>query len=498
MLKIHNPRLAIFILVFGLTTAPLALAGLGRSAPAAGYAEIKKLASAPAGGGLGVSVALEGDTLAVGAPYQDGEAGAVYLFEWDLGGSGNWGLADVLTAGDAQPGDRFGWSVDFSGDTLAVGAYGEAGGPGDPLPRAGAVYIFERDQGLWTETEKVTAGVPQSLDDFGWDVTLQADSLAVGKLDGVHVFERDLGGADNWGEAAVLQGSEAQPGDAFGISVDLDGDVLAVGAFNQGGEAGAVYLFGRNQGGAGSWGELTWLMAGDAAPDDRFGHSVALSGDTLAVGAYQESGGQGDPLSFAGAAYIFERDAGGSGHWGEVAKLTAGDAQPVDFFGWSVGLSGDTLVVGAALEDGGPGDPSIDSGATYVFERDLGGAGNWGEAQKLTAGDAQAGDLFSISIAIGGDWIAAGAFQEDGGPGDPAPNAGAAYLFSDEPVPTLTPTGTATETPTATATPSPTGTATQIPTHTATATGTPSATATATITPPPPYRLYLPVVLLGP
>lgn len=109
------------------------------------------------------------------------------------------------------------------------------------------------------------------------------------------------------------------------------------------------------------------LRASDAQTEDRFGISVAICGDTAIVGAESEDGGAGDPLPGAGAAYVFGRDQGGTNNWGELAKLTASDAQVGDRFGDSVAISGDTAIVGARDEDGGAGDPLTAAGAAYVF-----------------------------------------------------------------------------------------------------------------------------------
>ena len=117
--------------------------------------------------------------------------------------------------------------------------------------------------------------------------------------------------------------------------------------------------------------EVKKLLASDGASGDQFGRSVAINGGTAVVGANREDAGG----SNAGAAYIFQRDEGGVGNWGEVAKLLASDAQASDEFGFSVAVSGDTAVVGASDEDAGGGD----AGAAYVFQRDEGGADNWGE-----------------------------------------------------------------------------------------------------------------------
>jgi hypothetical protein len=149
------------------------------------------------------------------------------------------------------------------------------------------------------------------------------------------------------------------------------------------------------------------LTASDAEDEDYFGGSVAISGDTAVVGAYEEDGAG----SNRGAAYVFERNQGGADSWGQVTKLTASDAENDDYFGFSVAISGDTVVVGAYDEDGAV----INRGAAYVFERNQGGLDKWGEVTKLTASDAETGDRFGRSVAISGDTAIVGAYTEDGG-----------------------------------------------------------------------------------
>src|SRR4030042_727012 len=169
----------------------------------------------------------------------------------------------------------------------------------------------------------------------------------------------------------------------------------------------AVGLLVPSSSGAASLSEEKKLMASDAEAGDQFGMSVAVSGDIAVVGAYNEgAGGMG-----AGAAYVFSRNQGGTDNWGEVKKLTASDAQMKDYFGESVAVSGDIAVVGARREDAG----GSNAGRSYVFSRNQGGTDNWGEVEKLTASDAQAGDYFGRSMAASGDPAVGGADGAVGG-----------------------------------------------------------------------------------
>ncbi len=408
---------------------------------------------------FGAAVAISGDTVVVGASAEDGgpgdplaQAGAAYVFERDHGGVGNWGEVKRLAASDPQVQDQFGISVAVSLDTVLVGAYGEDGGPGDPLTFAGAVYVFERDHGgidNWGQVKRITASDAGEYDYFGFSLSISGDTAIVGAYGeaggpndpllaagAAYVFERNLGGADNWGEVTKLTASDAQADDIFGVTVAISGDLTVVGAIYESGGpgdplpgAGAAYIFHRNRGGADTWGQVTKLTASDAQPNDFFGEGVAISGSAAVVGAWQESGGAGDPATQGGAAYVFARDWGGFGNWGEVKKLTSSDLQANDSFGRSVGISSNTVVVGASVESGGPGDPISRAGAAYVFERGHGGLENWGEARKLTASDAQAQDGFGWRVAIWDDTAIVAASAEDGGSGNPLEAAGAAYVF---------------------------------------------------------------------
>ena len=206
-------------------------------------------------------------------------------------------------------------------------------------------------------------------------------------------------------EVKKLLASDAESGDEFGFSVAVSGDTAVVGAINEdteGNRAGAAYVYQRDAGGADNWGEVKKLVASDPRALDFFGHSVAIRGDTVVVGAPILAVPEAGP----GTAYVFERDEGGAGNWGEVKKLTASDAQDLARFGFSVTVSGDTALVGADLHDA---QFIGNNGAVYLFERDEGGVGNWGEAKKLVASDGPPGGLFGRGVAVSGDTAIVGA-----------------------------------------------------------------------------------------
>ena len=172
--------------------------------------------------------------------------------------------------------------------------------------------------------------------------------------------------------------------------------------------AGSAYIFERD--GLGNWTQAQKLTASDRATGDRFGYSVSISGDYAIVGAIGEDhdASGANTQSDAGSAYIFERD--GLGNWTQAQKLVASDRAADDRFGNSVAISGDYAIVGANWEDedASGANTQTDAGSAYIFERD--GSGNWTQAQKLTASDRAAGDWFGYSVSISGDYAIVGAY----------------------------------------------------------------------------------------
>ncbi len=371
---------------------------------------------------FGSSVAVDGDLALVGAPWDDdngADSGSAYLFERNQSGVDSWGPVKKLTASDAAAGDIFGWSVSLSGDLALVGARGDDDNGAD----SGSAYLFERNYGgadNWGEVFKLTASGGAADDYFGTSVALSGDTALVGARndDGyqgsAYLFERNQGGADNWGQVKKLTASDAAATDEFGESVALDGDTALVGAHFNNSAQGSAYIFERNTGGLDNWGEVKKLTASDAAAGDEFGGAVALSGDTALVGA---TGDDGD----IGSAYNFERNTGGVDNWGEVVKLTASDGAAGDYFGASVALSGEAALVGAFGDD----DNGSMSGSAYFFTRNQGGSENWGQAAKITASDSAAYDMFGTSVALSGDTALVGAPGDD----EQVSVPGAAYVF---------------------------------------------------------------------
>lgn len=307
-----------------------------------------------------------------------------------------------LTAANGSADAKFGTSVSVDGNTAVVGAPDEGG--------IGAAYVFANRGGRWVEQATLVAPLGSEATKFGYDVAVSGDTIVVGAPDAeqtaplagagaAHVFVRTR---DAWSHQALLSPSDSKADDAFGFGVAISGDTVVVGA-NAGTvlpsvEPGAAYVFTR----AGkTWSEQAKLSASGGGPDDNFGFSVALSGDTAVVGM---PGGDVGAALRPSSARVFTRHGS---TWTEQATLTVADALPGDWVGVSTSVFGDTVVIGASGQN-----------SAYVFTR-RGGA--WTQAAKLTAPDGTAGDQFGHSVTATDDHVAVGAHTDDGG---------SVYLFS--------------------------------------------------------------------
>ena len=371
---------------------------------------------------FGFSISLSGDTLAVGAVGKnsdinnDIDVGAVYVFTRD--NDGVWSQQAYLKASNAEVNDQFGFSVTLSGDTLAVGAVGK-NSTDNIKPDIGAVYVFTRDiDGNWTQQAYLKAFNAEENDQFGFSVALSGDTLAVGAVGknidagAVYVFTRDNAG--DWSQQDFIRAFNAEDNDQFGFSISLSSDTLAVGAVGKNSEVnndidvGAVYVFIRENDGV--WRQQDFIRAFNAEDNDQFGFSISLSSDTLAVGAVGKS-------IDAGAVYVFTRD--NAGDWRQQDFIRAFNAEAGDLFGGAVALVGDTLAVGAVGKNSEVNN-DIDVGAVYVFIRD--NEGEWGQQDFIRASNAENNDQFGFPISLSGDTLAVGAVGKN-------IDAGAVYVF---------------------------------------------------------------------
>ena len=373
---------------------------------------------------LGASVSISGDFIVAGAPFgmEDcgggcDQVGKAYIFQRSGPGNDDWDFnVYELWANPSAIDDEFGSSVSISGYGVA-GYNAIVGAPfADELSSDdGAAYIFDRFQGgfeSWGEAKKLTVNPGTANDNFGFSVAIKGDYALVGAIGdnfyagAAYLFGRNFGGVDNWGLVKKLTASDAAPNSEFGSSVSINGDYIIVGAIvdDHGGggndNLGAAYIFSRNLGGAENWGQVKKLTASDAQNIDRFGRSVSISGDYVIIGADGEDANGSD----AGAAYIFDRNQGGTDNWGQVTKLTASDAAASDVFGYSVSINGDYALVGA------PGENN-DTGAAYSFLRS---GSSWSQTSKTTASfDANQFDRYAESVCINAENSVMGARGDD-------------------------------------------------------------------------------------
>ncbi|MGB2985284.1 MAG: hypothetical protein WBE26_05320, partial [Phycisphaerae bacterium] len=281
---------------------------------------------------------------------------------------------------------------------------------------------------------------------FGWAVSISGEVAVIGTPfdDDACIpddFDCNSGSAyiyrfngSTWIEDAKLTASDAAQYDEFGISVSVSGDTAVVATWRDdcaaGSLCGSAYVFEKPPGGWVDMTETAKLTVSDAAAGDYFGTSVSISGDVILIGAQGKDCLAG---SDCGAAYVFEKPPGGWVDMTETAKLTAFDGAEDDGFGLSVSISGDVILIGASGKDC---LPSSDCGAAYVFEKPPGGWVDTTEAAKLTAFDAAPSDGFGASVSINSEMALVGAHSGDGlTPCGSAvvPNSGSAYVFEMPP-----------------------------------------------------------------
>ncbi len=376
------------------------------------WVEEDKLTPSASGPGalFGWSVSISGDRAIVGARFDGAagsQAGAAYVFRRDdnatpsIPGDDFWVEEEKLTAPDATAGDQFGGSVSASGDRVIVGAQtddavGEA---------AGSAYVFRRDDNgtpldpsddFWVEEDKITGSDEAPGDNFGFSVSISGDHAVVGawhhnhageRSGAAYVFRREDNGTpsdpsdDSWIEEDKLTAFDASPYDDFGVDVAIDGDRIVVGSWlddDDGSLSGSAYVFRADDNGTPSapdddfWVLEAKLTAFDGVAGDEFGKSVSISGDRIAVGAFEDDDAcaddpEPDPNCDSGSAYVFRRDDNGTpaepgdDSWIPTSKLTASDTAPADFFG-RVAIEGTTVFAGSLSDEAGE-----QAGAAYVF-----------------------------------------------------------------------------------------------------------------------------------
>lgn len=359
---------------------------------------------------FGNTVALSADRLVVGAPFDQDNglyAGAAYVFR--LSG-GMWHEEAKLVASDGQPFDQFGEYVAIDGDWIVVSARRPVNGDGNS---PGAAYLFHRDGSSWTETQRLDGETDR--DRFGSATAIQGDVLAISAYDAadgygmVYVYRQQDG---RWSLQQPIVGTVLSG--SFGEALAISDNVLVVGSSvdrtNGRKYSGAVYVF--RSGGAG-WSLEATLTADDAIGGRRFGVAVAVQGGRIVVGAPFDS----ETINQRGAVYVFERS---KWTWSQTVKIVPSASNTADLVGRAVALRDDFLVIGApTITDFARGP---EPGSIYLYRYD--GAA-WALMERLFAPDAHPNDYFGVSVDLTAESIAVGAIGNDAKGQD----AGASYVF---------------------------------------------------------------------
>lgn len=432
---------------------------VGVSAHAQDWGQVIKAVSADRSSSdqFGGAVAISGDYAIVGAIEADEDtagnnfqtgAGAAYILK---NTNGSWTQVQKLVASDRAAGDLFGIAVSIDGDYAVVGSIfdDEDANGGDTKSAAGSAYIFKNISGTWTQVSKIVASDRAEGDEFGSTVSISGDYVIVGAAGSdplgsgsttiadagsAYIFKNNAG---TWSQVSILVATDRAMGDNFGRKVGISGDYAIVGTIRESEDAsgantkpnaGSAYIF-KNT--SGTWSQMQKIVASDRSNDDQFGCSVAISGDYAVIGAFaeDEDASGGDFNNYAGSAYTFKRDGSS---WTQQQKLVPSDRDEEDQFGWSVAISGDYIIVGANKEghDVSGGSYLYNSGSAYAFKRE---GNSWTQQQKLVASDRTDMDDFGNSVAISGAYSIVGArYQESDASGSNFKgDAGAIYIFKN-------------------------------------------------------------------
>jgi len=375
---------------------------------------------------------------------------------------GGWRQQSYIKAANNDAGDKFGVSISISGDTLAVGTSAEdsnqttitngtTASSNNSNTDSGAVYVYKRSGTSWAQEAYIKAANSEAGDEFGYTVSLDNDTLAVGAYledsqvttitngtsassdnnqnnsGAVYVYKRT---GNNWAQESFIKAWNSDGShDMFGYNVSLDNDTLAVGAYWDN-STGSVYIYKRT---GSNWALEDYLRPVNLPSYKRFGTAISLDGKTLAVGAYEEGSTQttitnGTTASSttnsdseqSGAVYVYKRADNST--WVQEAYIKAVNNDREDHFGASVALDNDTLAVGVRYEDSNQttitnddstastNDSNSSSGAVFVYKRT---GTNWAQEAYIKAANNDSEDLFGWSVALEGDTLVVGAYQED-------------------------------------------------------------------------------------
>ena len=372
---------------------------------------------------FGSPLAISGDTLVIGAWRDDDNgdnSGAAYVFRFDATVK-RWVEEQKLVPLDGAAFDRFGNGLAIDGDTIIIGApyddHEDCANP--PLCDSGSAYVFrfDPDSSRWHQEQKLVPNDSEEMDLFGARIGLNGSCAIIGAS-----FDDDNGSdsgsayvfrynGERWMQEQKLLPEDGAAGDRFGLDVSMSDGVAAIGAWqddDNGVDSGSVSIYRFS---VGRWVEEQKLLASDGAPADYFGRTVSIDGDAILIGVRYDD----DMGLDSGSAYVYRYDGE---RWFEEQKLVPLDGAQLDWFGDSVALSGDVAVIGSVNDD----DQGNSSGSVYVYRF---AAQRWIESQKLLASDGHSAHWFGGTVEVAGDTAVIGA----SGDFDQGIQAGAAYVF---------------------------------------------------------------------
>jgi hypothetical protein len=374
---------------------------------------------------FGLATALLPGWAFAASPYDDdvqSQSGAIHVFE-QVGS--NWIAAQKLKASDPTFGGALGTALAASGEWLvATTPFDLNKGNGTA---AGSAHVYNLQGSVWVHTQKLLASDFATVysEYFGRSAAIDGNVMVLGERDdntmtthagSVYVFELQ---GTTWVETAKLYPLDWEPQGAFGHSVAIEGDTIVIGAIGNdngsqpGADRGAAYVFQR----AGSnWVQVQKLLPNDPVNGDLWGGAVGIAGDTIMVGG----GGHNHAPGNGGAVYIFTKQGSS---WTQTQEVFALDDWNPLGFGGCVAIDGDLAVVGAHSDK----DLGNTSGSAYAFKR----VGTlWTQIGKLLAPDGSASDIFGFALAIAGPDVLVGAWADDDAcPANIGCNSGSAYVF---------------------------------------------------------------------
>ena len=370
---------------------------------------------------FGKSVAIDGDTIVISAENEDSnqniitngigassnnsntDSGAVYVYRKT---GSNWNQEAYIKASNNDAGDKFGHSVAISGDTIVISSEredsnqttitnGSGASSNNSSMDSGAIYVYRRSGNSWAQEAYIKAPNNDTDDKFGKVVAISGDTIVVGAEN------------EDSNQKSITNSSSA--------SYD-----------NSNMDSGAVYVFKRS---GTTWIQEAYIKPSNSEAGDKFGHSVAIDGDTIVASTEKEDSNQtsitnGSSASNdnnnmdSGAAYVFTRSGS---TWTQSAYIKAANNDPNDKFGKTVAISNNTIVVTSEAEDSNQAtisngqiassnNSNTDSGALYVYKKN---AGNWAQEAYIKPSNSDTGDKFGHAVAIAGNFIVASAERED-------------------------------------------------------------------------------------